>query len=129
MIPLVRRFAVAILLLPFLLVSLLSDGTMVTKASDDRVVVVLCTGTSQVEMVWAADGSLKPADDAPPTDHNNSSPCDWMMVAQQAVTAGPLDVPAFKPVLRANRLSPGQSLHARRMAVLAPSARGPPLPA
>lgn len=122
-----RRLVFAVLLLPFLLVSLLGDNTMLAKTSDSRVVVVLCTGVSQVEMVWAEDGSLKPAGDVPRKDHDSSGPCDWMMVTQQAVNAESLDVPAFEPVPLMNHLSIGQPLHARRMAVLAPSARGPPL--
>ena len=127
MVPPARCLVFAVLLLPFLLISLLGDNMMLAKASDSRVVVVLCTGVSQVEMVWAEDGSLKPAEDVPQKDHDSSGPCDWMMVTQQAVTAEPLDVLAFEPVPLMNRLSIGQPLHARRMAVLAPSARGPPL--
>ncbi|RMC35312.1 hypothetical protein C9E81_08675 [Paracoccus alkanivorans] len=114
-------------MLPFLLISLLGDNTMLAKAPDNRVIVVLCTGTEQVEMVWAEDGSLKPADDPPAKDHDSSNACEWTTLAQQAVTAEPSDAPDFEPVLLTNRMSIGQPLHARRMAVLAPSARGPPL--
>ncbi|WP_148043617.1 hypothetical protein [Paracoccus methylarcula] len=122
-----RRLAVMVLFLPFLLVSLLGDGTMLAKTGDDRVVVVLCTGGDQVEMVWAQDGSLVPLDEAPLGDHDVPGPCDWNLVAQNAISAEPAALPPFEPVLFANRLWIDRPLHARRIDVLAPSARGPPI--
>lgn len=122
-----RRITVMVLLLPFLLVSLLGDGIMLAKAGDSRVVVVLCTGSDQVEMVWAEDGSLVPLDEAPAGDHDKPGPCDWNLAAQNAISAEAAALPPFEPILFANRLSIERPLHARWINVLAPSARGPPI--
>lgn len=121
-----RRVAVVALLLPFLMLSLFSNGTMLTRTADDRVTVILCIGMEQVEMVWGEDGSLTPADEAPTQDHDESLSCDWQISTQAALAAEPAIVPPVNAIFAQNDLSVNVPLHARRINVLASSARGPP---
>lgn len=121
-----RRFAVMALLVPFLLLSLFSNGTMLTRTADHRVTVVLCIGAGQVEMVWGKDGSLTPASEAPAPNHDDSTGCDWQAAAQAALLAALGDVPPTILAAVKNSLLIDVPLHTRRMNVLAASARGPP---
>jgi hypothetical protein len=52
---------------PFVLVSLIAPGVMVTQ-SDDGFEVVLCTGDGPITMVLDLDGAQ---------DHGDENPCGW----------------------------------------------------
>lgn len=121
-----QRFAVALFLVPFLLLSLFSNGTMLARTADDRITVVICTGTEQVEMIWGEDGSLTPADKAPAQSHDDGQSCDWQISTHAALLTPLADVPSIAIDVVENRLSFNIPLHARRLNVLAASARGPP---
>lgn len=110
-----------LLILPFLMLSLLTPGTMLTQDAQGGVMVVLCAGDGPVEMMLAPDGSLHDKTAADPHQR-----CDWAPHAQHAIahTAAALPVPAQLALPRRFKLAPPGHLH--RAEILAPSARGPP---
>ena len=91
----VRRVLGWLLVLPFVLFALLSQGTMI-EAGPAGPRIVLCSGTDVTEMVIAADGTLIPAEN---DRHNHSGDivCDWAVHAQSALATGP--VVTLAPVL------------------------------
>lgn len=108
-------------LIPFLLLALISPGTMLARDDAGGVTVVLCVEGGLIEMVQAADGTL--TDKAPDGGH---SVCYWAPHGQQVLDVASADpvAPLFLPVpLTFAGESPE---HLRRAEVLAPSARGPP---
>lgn len=110
-----------LLVVPFLLLSLVSQGTMLAQDAQGGVTVVLCSGDGLVEMVLDPDGGLR--DKAPGSAHQ---PCDWSLHAQAAMAHADaaLRVPPEPPILQNFRPAPPD--HLRRAEILAPSARGPP---
>lgn len=121
-----RRLAVTALLVPFLLLSLFSNGTMLTRTADERISVVLCIGTEQVEMIWGDDGSLTPASEDPSPSHDDNQTCEWNISAQAAVDVPSTEIPPIRIGFVETRLSIDVPLHMRRINVFAASARGPP---
>lgn len=118
-----RRLTVWLALLPFVLFSLILPGNMLVRDAAGGVTVVLCSDGGMVEMVMAADGSVKPAPKAPAADHHG---CDWAPHGQALMDAAVTG--AIPPVTVMQRLArvadrPGD-LH--RAAVRSAPARGPP---
>lgn len=74
----------SLLLIPFLALSLIAPGTMLTGNATDGIRIVICTGSGPMEMVQAEDGSLNPVDDD--GDHDAAATCDWFLHAQAALT-------------------------------------------
>lgn len=111
-------------LLPFVLFSLISPGTMLERGAAGRVMVVLCASGGPVPMVVAADGSLQKE-----SEHVGRHRCEWAQHAQPAMAMAAImpDRPAMDlaPLRFARALPDGLP----RMDVLAPLARGPPPPA
>lgn len=135
-----RRACGWLLVLPFLFFATISHGTML-EAGPTGMRIVLCTEDGMVEAVMAADGQihrmddrgpddLSPNDRGPndrgPADHSAPHPCDWALHAQAALASG-LPAADAAPLL-ALRVDYGIDipLHARRVDVLTPAARGPP---
>lgn len=110
-----------LLVLPFLMLSLLTPGTMLTQDAQGGVMVVLCAGDGPVEMMLAPDGSLHDKSAADPHQR-----CDWAPHAQPAIAqpAAALPVLVRLALPRGFQLAPPDRL--RRAEILAPSARGPP---
>lgn len=123
-----RRALGWLLVLPFLLFSLIGQGTMLAAGPDNRLTVVLCSGEGLVDMVVAVDGSLIPADEDRPDPHHDNPVCDWAIHAQSAPGPAAATAPLPHLLLQPARHAPHVALHERRIAVLAPAARGPPLP-
>lgn len=112
----VREPVVALLLIPFLLLALMGPGTMATRTADGALTVVLCT----------PDGPLTVT---PETDDKQPGPCAWsLVVGQPALDAAPPIIPTLIATETQLARTFGVSGHQRRIAVLAPSARGPPAP-
>lgn len=125
-----------LLVLPFVLLSLMAPGTMAATGPDGQVHIVICAGDGPMDMVMLADGTLIPASDAAlgegaaPSggdDHGaHHTSCAWAVHAQPVLET--LAVLAPGPVLRVTPVGyvAPVAQHHRRLAVLAPSARGPP---
>lgn len=107
--------------LPFVLLSLVTPGTMLARDAQGGVTVVLCVDGGTIEMVMGADG--RPTENAPRDGH---AACHWAPHAQQLLElSGPaLAAPASLP--RAPHFAGALPEHLRRADVLAPLARGPP---
>lgn len=117
-----RRLTVWLAVLPFLLASLIVPGNMLARDAAGGVTVVLCAGGDMVEMVMAADGSVKPAQSPDGDQH----PCHWAPHNQPLLQAAP--TAALPPVPQPHRIAraaerPG---HLHRAVVRAAPARGPP---
>lgn len=111
-------------LLPFLGLSLLAQGTMLERGVDDRLTVVLCLPEGAVEVMIGPDGNPVPVDKA--SHGGDVDICDWAIHGQPMLDALLPPLAGHVPVeLRLTLLPPAPD-HARRLAVLAPSARGPP---
>lgn len=110
----------------FGLLSLIGSGTMLARADDGRIAVVLCTGEGPRLVMMAPDGAPAPDQGHPAGDKAAQKPCEWARVDPPA-PPGPLPLPARAATLpRAAEPAAAPLLHARRIAVLAPLARGPP---
>lgn len=121
-----------VLALPFVLLSLLAQGTMVAAGpTPDSFMVVLCGDHRPVEMVLDDSGDLVPIDEYrgthPSTPPQGAPVCDWALHAQPVLDAAP------PPVLPGQRLArplsrltalPQRAALAETPAALA---RGPPL--
>ncbi|WP_175496420.1 hypothetical protein [Paracoccus halophilus] len=112
--------------LPFVLLSLIVQGAMLDRDPVGGVTMVLCAGGETVEMIMAADGSLrhKTAEDELP--HGDAPRCDWAAHAQPLLGAGGLAGPAMAAVVLPLRFSLRVPGHLRRMDLPVPSARDPP---
>ncbi|MFD1881631.1 hypothetical protein [Paracoccus pacificus] len=117
-----------VLILPFILFATVSQGTMLEKSASGGMRIVLCAGDSVVEMILAPDGKLIPADDDRFGQHSDDSFCDWTIHAQPGLDSAPGHEVQASMQMFAAEYAPLPPLHARRDSVLAPSARGPPLP-
>ena len=118
-----RRLTVWLALLPFVLFSLVLPGTMLARDAAGGVTVVLCSDGGVVEMVMAADGSVKPVSKTPGADHHG---CDWALHGQSLMDAGTTGAPPLATaMLRLARVAE-QPGHLHRAAVRSAPARGPP---
>lgn len=112
-------------ILPFLALSLMAPGTMLDRADDDRVTVVLCLPEGPVEVAISADGTPVPVGKS---GHGTADRdiCDWAIHGQPMLGTLAQAAPDFVPVALRLRLALPPDDHAGKLAVLAPSARGPP---
>ncbi|MFH5774506.1 hypothetical protein ACHFJ0_09650 [Paracoccus sp. NGMCC 1.201697] len=131
--PALGRAVALVLVLPFVLLSLMAQGTMVAQgATPQSFMVVLCADHVPVEMVLDADGNVVRADEhrakqSEQVPKSPKPPCDWSVHAQPMLEASPV-----LPVVAAQIGRPADPTAARdqrvlRAEVLAPSARGPPV--
>lgn len=121
-----------IMVLPFVLLSLMAQGTMVSAGpTPNSFMVVLCDEHLPVEMVIDEQGRVVKADeyrarqDAPVPKTLKPS-CDWAGHAQPVVADPPTVQAARLNVPRPAELVAHYDFRTLRAQVLAPSARGPP---
>ncbi|MDF3605010.1 hypothetical protein PE067_01850 [Paracoccus sp. DMF-8] len=115
-------------LLPFLMASLIAQGTMLTAGPDDRVAVVLCIDGSPVPMLMAADGSVAPAtQDAPGSGRKAPDLCQWIAHGQPLIEmrAGWPPQPAQAEITLRRMIAPGAL--SRQTDIPIALARGPPV--
>lgn len=106
-----------------MLFSLILPGNMLVRDAAGGVTVVLCSDGGVVEMVMAADGSVRPAPKTPAADHHG---CDWAPHGQPLLDVALPD--AAPPLLQMQRLARAaeQPGHLHLAAVRAAHARAPP---
>lgn len=127
-----RQMALVVLLLPFVLLSLMAQGTMVIRApGPDSFMMVLCGEHVPVAMVIDDGGNVIPADeyaasDQDPIPAKPKQPCDWAMLGQVALADPGQAMPVPGLAFRAADLAEDLPAQILRAEVLAPSARGPP---
>ncbi|SMO44651.1 hypothetical protein [Paracoccus laeviglucosivorans] len=127
------RLLALLAVLPFVLLSLMAQGTMVVKGpARESFMVVLCGDHLPVEMVVADDGTVIPADeyraaDDTPVPKAPKPACDWSAHAQPVLAAGPLAALAMLTNLLPADLHVTPAPRAHRAEVLTPLARGPPV--
>ena len=127
------RVIAGLLLLPFLLLSLMAQGTMVTAGpTQDTFMVVLCGDHRPVEMVLDESGNVVPAAEYRgkhqlPDPGGMKPACGWAVHAQPMLDSAPLPTITTRTLLRPANLSSVLPLRVLRAEVLAPLARGPPL--
>ncbi len=96
------------------------------EASPAGVRIVLCTGDGMVEAVMAADGQVRSTDGADHGGHPQPQPCDWALHGQSGLAdEGLVPLSTSLLELRVDYVV-DIPLHARRVDVLTPAARGPP---
>lgn len=128
----VRRVVALLMALPFVLLSLMAQGTMVTAGPmPQSFMVVLCADHLPVAMVLDDDGNVVKADDYraernAPIPKTPKPPCDWSVHAQPVLESGPAVQSARLEAPRPAELTVAHDLRILRSQVLAPSARGPP---
>lgn len=126
------RGIAAMLLLPFVLLSLLAQGTMVTAGpTPDTFMVVLCGDHRPVEMVLDETSNVVPASEyhgkhQMPEPAGMKPACGWAVHAQPMLDAAPPPTVAVRAIARPASLSKVLPLRVLRAEVLAPLARGPP---
>lgn len=82
------RAAALIMLIPFLLLSLMAQGTMVAPgASPQSFMMVLCGDHAPVEMVLDDQGNVVPKDAQGDRPSKAAAPCAWAAHAQGALIA------------------------------------------
>lgn len=115
-----------LLLVPFLMLAMIGQGTMIEAAPAGGIRIVLCTGDGMVDAIMTPDGQVRPDDQPGRGGHPDTAPCDWALHGQSllAVPGADLD----PPMIRELDAHPAVviPLHVRRAEVLAPAARGPP---
>lgn len=122
----------ALLALPFVLVSLMAQGTMVTAGpTPDSFMVVICGDHQPVEMVLNDDGDIVPLEEYRsghhlPVPNSPKPPCDWSLHAQPMLDATPVQGLATLGTARPADMPVLPDLRVLRAQVLAPQARGPP---
>lgn len=127
-----RRIGVLLLVLPFVMLSLMAQGTMVVRAEGPQsFMMVLCGDHDPVAMVIDDDGNVIPADEYTSPDHGpipakDKQACDWAVLTQPALAGGvqPLALPFADA--RAADLVAALPARALRAEILTPAARGPP---
>lgn len=121
-----RLLGIVLALLPFLVTSLVAQGTMLTTDADDRLAVVLCIDGSPVPMLMAADGSVQPLSQGQ-TGHKSGDPCLWVAHGQPLIdaTAGPPAAPTRDEIALRRMIAPGAL--SRQTDIPIPLARGPPV--
>lgn len=115
-----------LLLVPFLMLATMSQGTMIEAAPAGGVRIVLCTGTGMVDAIMTPDGQVHPDDQPGRGGHPGTPPCDWALHGQSVLASPAVDMasPRFRE-LDAD-FGTDIPLHLRRAEVLTPAARGPP---
>lgn len=114
-------------ILPFLMASLIAQGTMLAAGPDDRVAVVLCIDGSPVPMLMAADGTVHPVtDDRHGSTHQAPDICQWSAHAQPLIAALPgwSPEPAQAEITLRRVIPPGAL--SRQTEIPIALARGPP---
>ncbi|MDS9470265.1 hypothetical protein RGQ15_22220 [Paracoccus sp. MBLB3053] len=127
-----RRAVALVMVLPFVLLSLMAQGTMVAQGvTPESFMVVLCADHLPVEMVLDGEGNVVRADEyraehSQPVPKTPKPPCDWSVHAQPMLGAAPM-LPIVAAMMgQPADLAPAHDLRVLRAEVLAPSARGPP---
>jgi hypothetical protein len=119
-----RAFAY-VLILPFLLFATISQGAML-EAGPNGIRIVICTSDGMVDAVMTPGGEVHRLDDPAPSHAPQSPSCDWSMHGQPVV-ADAHPATAVTPLLELRAAYVVDiPLHARRVDVLTPTARGPP---
>ncbi|WP_347266797.1 hypothetical protein [Paracoccus sp. (in: a-proteobacteria)] len=119
-----RRIALWLAVLPFVLMSLILPGTMLVRDALGRVTVVLCSGAGPMQMRLTADGSLVADTPTAPVDHA----CDWAPHGRALAPGATLDPPQALAGLSRAWLAPAPAVPQPRARPLPPVARGPPRP-
>ena len=116
-----RRLALAVLLAPFFLFSLLADGVMPMRTAQG-LLIVICTGAETTEI------RIDPATGAPiEDDQPGDRPCDWSGAhPPAALTPAPLPAPRLATATPAHPAPVPMRLAMARATGLPPST-GPPL--
>lgn len=126
----VRRALHALLLLPFLIMSLIPAGTMTVNSDQGQVRIVICSGNGPVQVTLNDDGSFTRAnanDQADsPQKHKSNKVCDWAPHNSLIVAPSLVSIEQLEPLEVSADLTHGFDTAHLRLAVLAPSARGPP---
>lgn len=115
-------------ILPFLMTSVVAQGTMLTKGANDRITVVLCIDGSPVPMLMAADGTIQPVtDDRHGSTHRAPDICQWSAHAQPLIAALPgwSPEPALVGMTLRRVIAPGAL--SRQTEIPIALARGPPI--
>ncbi|WP_134678846.1 hypothetical protein [Paracoccus ravus] len=120
------RAIAALVLLPFLALSLIHAGTMPASDATGRITLVLCGSDGPVEMVVAPDGTVTPASEQ---SRPASEPpeCIWSLHTQPALSDASDPAPDHHPV--AQRIAPllRKALVPAPGSIPVPEARAPPL--
>lgn len=120
--PPVLRVSSYLALIPFLLLSLIAQGTMLDRGRQGGMTVVLCMGDDIVQAVMGPDGTLS---DQPARDDGHGS-CHWAPHFQQLLEAGGGAAPMIAPDLWRTACFSGQAGHLHLADMPASMARGPP---
>lgn len=121
-----KQHICAVLLVPFLVMSAFSAGTMPVVSDNGTLRIVICTGSGPLEMLVGPDGGFTPADQSDHTPEKDVS-CAWAMQAHQAVVIGVAVVLPQPVSLSVEPFSPPVPKAARTRYFPVPFARGPPL--
>lgn len=122
-----KQHLCAAMLVPFLLMSAFSAGTMPVVSDNGTLRIVICTGSGPLEMQVGPDGSFIPADPTGHTPQQDVS-CAWAFHAHQAIViAAPLvmALPITQSIEPFSNLIT-KAAYTRHFPV--PFARGPPGP-
>ncbi|MDS9470008.1 hypothetical protein RGQ15_20875 [Paracoccus sp. MBLB3053] len=128
--PAFRRAVGFLLVVPFLMLSLIAQGTMVTSGpTPQSFMMVLCGAHEPVAMVIDDQGNVIPAaeqdQDGGPVPKKSKSPCDWSSHAQPLLV-GVGTMPVERADAGSLDLAPLPEQRLLRAEILTPSARGPP---
>ena len=87
-----------LLLVPFLMLATISQGTMIEAAPAGGVRIVLCTGTGMVDAIMTPDGQVHPDDQPGRGGHPGTPPCDWALHGQSVLASPAVDMvpPRFR---------------------------------
>ena len=130
--PVIGRALAIVLVLPFVLLSLMAQGTMVIAGpTPPSFTVVLCGDHLPVEVVVDDDGSLITADEYQgkynaPIPKTPKAPCDWSAHSHPMLDAASPMLGAQLPVMLMAEVTDAHDQRILRAEVLAPAARGPP---
>ncbi|WP_134680495.1 hypothetical protein [Paracoccus ravus] len=131
--PALGRAVALALVMPFVLLSLMAQGTMVAQgAAPESFMVVLCADHLPVEMVLDETGNVVPDDEyrtrqGEPVSQTPKPPCDWSFHAQPVLEGLPMLPLVTASPAGSSALAPRLDLRMLRAEVLAPAARGPPV--
>lgn len=121
-----KQHICAALLVPFLVMSAFSAGTMPVVSDNGTLRIVICTGSGPLEMLVGPDGSFTPAEQSGHTPDQDLS-CAWAMQAHQAIViSAPVGLPQPES-LSIEPFSQPVSKAARTRHFPVPLARGPPV--
>lgn len=126
----VRSVLHALLLLPFLIMSLIPAGTMTVNSDQGQLSIVICSGNGPVQVIMNDDGSFTRTANNDQTDgpekHNSGKVCDWAPHNSLIVAPSLASIKQLEQLEVSADLTHGFDTAHLRLAVLAPSARGPP---